>query len=87
MSRIVVDPITRIEGHLRIEAEIRDGKITDAIPLPVILPAVPAAPAVPVPAVPAVTAPALVPPTPTEFTAARRSVVPGSGQGLCSAWT
>lgn len=30
MTRIVVDPITRIEGHLRIEAEINDGKITDA---------------------------------------------------------
>ena len=30
MSRIVVDPITRIEGHLRIEAEVQDGKITDA---------------------------------------------------------
>jgi hydrogenase large subunit len=30
MSRIVVDPITRIEGHLRIEAEIKDGKIVDA---------------------------------------------------------
>jgi hydrogenase large subunit len=29
-SRIVVDPITRIEGHLRIEAEIKDGKIVDA---------------------------------------------------------
>lgn len=29
-QRIVVDPITRIEGHLRIEAEINDGKITDA---------------------------------------------------------
>jgi len=29
-QRIVVDPITRIEGHLRIEAEIKDGKITDA---------------------------------------------------------
>lgn len=28
--RIVVDPITRIEGHLRIEAEIKDGKIVDA---------------------------------------------------------
>ena len=25
--RIVVDPVTRIEGHLRIEAEIKDGKI------------------------------------------------------------
>ncbi|MFN3840805.1 MAG: nickel-dependent hydrogenase large subunit [Cyclobacteriaceae bacterium] len=30
MTRIVVDPITRIEGHLRIEAEINNGKITDA---------------------------------------------------------
>ncbi|MCB0569342.1 MAG: nickel-dependent hydrogenase large subunit [Phaeodactylibacter sp.] len=29
-NRIVVDPITRIEGHLRIEAEIQDGKIKDA---------------------------------------------------------
>lgn len=29
-ERIVVDPVTRIEGHLRIEAEINDGKITDA---------------------------------------------------------
>ncbi len=29
-NRIVVDPITRIEGHLRMEAEITDGKITDA---------------------------------------------------------
>jgi len=28
--RIVVDPITRIEGHLRIEAEIKNGKIVDA---------------------------------------------------------
>ena len=30
MTKIVVDPITRIEGHLRIEAEVRDGKIVDA---------------------------------------------------------
>lgn len=29
-QRIVVDPITRIEGHLRIEADIENGKITDA---------------------------------------------------------
>jgi hydrogenase large subunit len=29
-ARIVVDPITRIEGHLRIEAEVKNGKITDA---------------------------------------------------------
>ncbi len=29
-ARIVVDPVTRIEGHLRIEAEVKDGKIVDA---------------------------------------------------------
>lgn len=29
-ERIVVDPLTRIEGHLRIEAEVENGKITDA---------------------------------------------------------
>ncbi len=29
-KRIVVDPITRIEGHLRIEADIENGKITNA---------------------------------------------------------
>lgn len=29
-QRIVVDPVTRIEGHLRIEAEVKDGKIIDA---------------------------------------------------------
>ena len=29
-TRIVVDPVTRIEGHLRIEAEVKDGKIVDA---------------------------------------------------------
>ncbi|WP_022851572.1 nickel-dependent hydrogenase large subunit [Limisalsivibrio acetivorans] len=29
-ERIVVDPITRIEGHLRIEAKVEDGKIVDA---------------------------------------------------------
>jgi hydrogenase large subunit len=28
--RIVIDPITRIEGHLRLEIEINDGIITDA---------------------------------------------------------
>lgn len=28
-NRIVIDPITRIEGHLRIEAEIQNGKVTD----------------------------------------------------------
>ena len=30
MTRVVVDPITRIEGHLRIEAVIEGGRITDA---------------------------------------------------------
>ena len=30
MARVVVDPITRIEGHLRIEAEVDGGKITNA---------------------------------------------------------
>lgn len=29
-QRIVVDPITRIEGHLRVEAKIENGKIVDA---------------------------------------------------------
>ena len=29
-DRIVIDPITRIEGHLRIEVEIQDGKVVDA---------------------------------------------------------
>ena len=29
-EKIVVDPITRIEGHLRIEAQIEDGRIVDA---------------------------------------------------------
>jgi len=30
MKRVVVDPITRIEGHLRIEAVVENGRITDA---------------------------------------------------------
>jgi hydrogenase large subunit len=30
MPRIVVDPVTRIEGHLRIEAVVENGVITDA---------------------------------------------------------
>jgi hydrogenase large subunit len=29
-ERLVIDPITRIEGHLRIEVEIQDGKVVDA---------------------------------------------------------
>jgi Ni,Fe-hydrogenase I large subunit len=30
MTRIAVDPITRIEGHLRIEVEVENGVVTDA---------------------------------------------------------
>ena len=30
MTRLVVDPITRIEGHLRIEVEVSNGVVTDA---------------------------------------------------------
>ena len=30
MAKIVIDPITRIEGHLRIEAEVGGGKVNDA---------------------------------------------------------
>ena len=30
MTRIVIDPVTRIEGHLRIEAEVKDGLLNDA---------------------------------------------------------
>ncbi len=29
-SRIVIDPVTRIEGHLRIEIAVQDGVVTDA---------------------------------------------------------
>jgi len=29
-TRIVIDPITRIEGHLRIEIDVKDGKVVDA---------------------------------------------------------
>jgi len=30
MAKIAIDPITRIEGHLRIEAQVEDGKVVDA---------------------------------------------------------
>ncbi|WP_457567220.1 nickel-dependent hydrogenase large subunit [Desulfurobacterium sp.] len=30
-KRVVVDPITRIEGHLRIEVEVENGRIKDAV--------------------------------------------------------
>ena len=29
-KRIVIDPVTRIEGHLRVELEVKDGVVTDA---------------------------------------------------------
>jgi hydrogenase large subunit len=29
-NRVVIDPVTRIEGHLRVEVEIKDGKVVDA---------------------------------------------------------
>ena len=29
-ERIVIDPVTRIEGHLRVEIEVKDGRITEA---------------------------------------------------------
>ncbi len=29
-ERHVIDPITRIEGHLRIEIELEDGKVKEA---------------------------------------------------------
>jgi Ni,Fe-hydrogenase I large subunit len=30
MARLVIDPVTRIEGHLRIEAQVDGGKVSDA---------------------------------------------------------
>jgi [NiFe] hydrogenase large subunit/hydrogenase large subunit len=30
MPKIAIDPISRIEGHLRIEAQVDGGKVTDA---------------------------------------------------------
>jgi Ni,Fe-hydrogenase I large subunit len=30
LAKLVIDPITRIEGHLRIEAKIENGKVVDA---------------------------------------------------------
>ncbi|MDX5405149.1 MAG: nickel-dependent hydrogenase large subunit, partial [Bacteroidota bacterium] len=29
-DRLVIDPVTRIEGHLRVEVEVKDGKVVDA---------------------------------------------------------
>jgi Ni,Fe-hydrogenase I large subunit len=30
MPKVAIDPITRIEGHLRIEAQVENGRVTDA---------------------------------------------------------
>lgn len=30
MAKITIDPITRIEGHLRIEVQVEGGRVTDA---------------------------------------------------------
>ena len=30
MAKIAVDPVTRIEGHLRMEVEVNDGVISNA---------------------------------------------------------
>jgi len=30
MTKIAIDPITRIEGHLRLEVEVDGGKVTKA---------------------------------------------------------
>ena len=30
MVKIAIDPITRIEGHLRIEVQVENGVVTDA---------------------------------------------------------
>jgi hydrogenase large subunit len=30
VAKISIDPITRIEGHLRIEAQVDGGQVTDA---------------------------------------------------------
>ena len=28
--KIAIDPVTRVEGHLKIEVEVKDGKVVDA---------------------------------------------------------
>lgn len=30
MAKIAIDPVTRIEGHLRLEAKVENGKVVDA---------------------------------------------------------
>jgi Ni,Fe-hydrogenase I large subunit len=29
-EKIIIDPVTRIEGHLAVEVEVEGGKVTDA---------------------------------------------------------
>ncbi len=29
-ERIAIDPVTRIEGHLRLEAKVENGRVTEA---------------------------------------------------------
>ena len=30
MANLAIDPVTRIEGHLRVEAQVEGGQVTDA---------------------------------------------------------
>jgi [NiFe] hydrogenase large subunit/hydrogenase large subunit len=30
MAKIAIDPVTRIEGHLRLEVQVENGQVTDA---------------------------------------------------------
>jgi Ni,Fe-hydrogenase I large subunit len=30
MTKVVIDPVTRIEGHLRLEVQVDGGQVTDA---------------------------------------------------------
>ncbi len=30
MPKIAIDPVTRIEGHLRVEVQVENGRVTDA---------------------------------------------------------
>jgi hydrogenase large subunit len=30
MTKVAIDPVTRIEGHLRLEVEVNDGKVEQA---------------------------------------------------------
>ena len=30
MAKVVIDPVTRIEGHLRVEVEVDSGRVVDA---------------------------------------------------------